>query len=273
VVENYMPDAQVLYCPTVAGSMPIPVCQRSNIPPLYAGQDGGAGVGRMKKAGGFDGKAILFGDWSDLGYFSKAYDKARAVFSDYAYRNTPIALVAGFEANTPPYPAPWTPARLKPFQLGGTKPAVMTQVAVPAFKTHKTLGQRSIAADSFGRGHDGNYGSIQAPGDGNFAHKDGYNVLYGDGHAAWYADSIQRLIYWPEPDLGSMPYSSQNVISDLCVMASSQGSGLGWWRMEGGGRWDALSTERTGPWDSNQNCGAAVWHLLDVAAGIDVDAQ
>jgi prepilin-type processing-associated H-X9-DG protein len=55
------------------------------------------------------------------------------------------------------------------------------------------LGNRAQASDDFSRSRNQQVGV--SPGNGVFAHKDGYNVLYGDGSTAWYGDAQQRFQY------------------------------------------------------------------------------
>jgi prepilin-type processing-associated H-X9-DG protein len=84
----------------------------------------------------------------------------------------------------------------------------------PERKTTKMLGDRSIVADRFGKtlqwdlswnnstpwdvcaAYDRVY-----PGDGAFAHKEGYNVLYGDGHCAWFGDPQGQILWMGFPQL------------------------------------------------------------------------
>jgi len=77
----------------------------------------------------------------------------------------------------------------------------------PERKTTKTLGSLSVAADRFDThfsavvatgtpGWDGGPGyGLAVPGCGIFGHKVGYNVLFGDGHVAWYGDNAQWWIW------------------------------------------------------------------------------
>jgi prepilin-type processing-associated H-X9-DG protein len=89
-------------------------------------------------------------------------------------------------------------------QIGGTPPpfpdAVRLWSMCPPRKTQRLLGDRTLAADRFGsRGWDANEPADGAlypyPCDGLYAHKDGYNVLYGDGHGAWLGDPQQQWIW------------------------------------------------------------------------------
>nr|HRU07544.1 hypothetical protein [Candidatus Brocadiia bacterium] len=73
-------------------------------------------------------------------------------------------------------------------------------VGAPSFKTDRLLGGRSLAADAFLRTPKdcGVNAWPMKPGFGMYHHKDGYNVLFGDGHTAWYGDPQQRIMYFLE---------------------------------------------------------------------------
>jgi hypothetical protein len=45
-------------------------------------------------------------------------------------------------------------------------------------------------------------------GSGFYAHRDGYNVLYGDSSVKWYGDPQQRILYWPWVDEQNAVYGS-----------------------------------------------------------------
>jgi len=68
-------------------------------------------------------------------------------------------------------------------------------------KTTKLLGGRPLMMDRWGKpawyatppANTSNTGIV--PGDGYLAHKDGYNVMMGDGHVAWMADPEQFFIW------------------------------------------------------------------------------
>jgi prepilin-type N-terminal cleavage/methylation domain-containing protein/prepilin-type processing-associated H-X9-DG protein len=148
-----------------------------------------------------------------------------AVIGSYSYRDTPyysrltpdnIAMCplsdtassgsspwtySGYYYNSD-YPNLCDPATgwLAQWQLSLVRPALEAQFMCPPFKTVRALGNRSIAADGFDYAPSG--GGAFTVGIGATDHKDGYNVLYGDGHAAWYADdsrTIQRWYNWADP--------------------------------------------------------------------------
>ena len=77
-----------------------------------------------------------------------------------------------------------------------TKPMIHTTSNAPVFKTQQRCGGRALAADAFVRPMN-TTGQHTVPGFGSIAHREGYNVLYGDYHSAWYAGIEQRVMYQP----------------------------------------------------------------------------
>ena len=260
VESGYAPDARILYCPSVGGSMPMP---RGRDAWGTNSTDGVTKIAELKRGGGFDARAIMYGDFSWLGPYNNVCDKSRVIFSDYAYRNMPITLSVWASLD------PTAASALKRLQDGihilGTKPRVTCQIGGPAFKTQKQLAGRAIVADSFGRTHDGSafateqFPGVQAVGDGWYAHREGYNVLYGDWHVKWYGDPTERFIWQPEME----PASYKTESNTIC---NTGRSGLGWWTPADGKAWG---------WGMFrlQGSGTYAWHILDVSAGIDVGAD
>lgn len=211
----------------------------------------------------------MYGDWSWLGTFNNVCERVRAVFSDYGYRNTPIALTTW--GNTSDPNASWAMWKLGRIGIGGTSPMVETQIAHPSFKTQKLLAGRAIVSDSFERRYDDyvNFGVIPGdpatwPGNGFYAHRDGYNVLYGDWHVKWFGDPEQRYIWWPR-----ISYPSYLTYQYNMNRQYNTGKSAGWWKtpLYTGG---PLGEYWSWGFSRVRNSGAVAWHLLDEAAGIDV---
>jgi prepilin-type processing-associated H-X9-DG protein len=116
--------------------------------------------------------------------------------SSYCYRNFPVRGQMGTgnyndrEGRLAEGYSDWVT-----YPVHYTTPLVVTEMGCPSFKTDKQLAGRSIMADSFVRGTQDNDPDAMRPGFGVYHHKDGYNVLYGDGHAAWYGDPQQRIMW------------------------------------------------------------------------------
>jgi len=127
-----------------------------------------------------------------------------AVLSSYSYRDTP------FYSRLTPDNAPqgWTyssdcPSLYDPssgwlaeWTLVNTHPATQAQFMCPPFKNFRKLGNRSIAADTFDYAPAGGGAFPATGGLVSTHHKLGYNILYGDGHAAWYDDDDYKIAQW-----------------------------------------------------------------------------
>ena len=177
--------------------------------------------------------------------------------SDYAYRGMPL------HTGKFGYFTTWDEGLVPKVYIRDTKPRVVAEVGCPAFKTQKALGGRAIVADSFARANDyylytDTYGVPWPAGHGYYAHRDGYNVLYGDWHAKWYGDPQQRFIWWPEMHNTMGAISSSR--SQMHSAAGTEGSGVYWYDMLDD------SSQYDGNYDTS---GTYAWHLLDIAAGVD----
>jgi prepilin-type processing-associated H-X9-DG protein len=112
------------------------------------------------------------------------------ILSSYSYRDTPFYYVPALDdsAHSGTCIAP----------LDSVSPQVFPQWMTPAFKTRRALHDRAICSDSFDYAYNANvtgggFGFSLGGGLANAAHKDGYNVLYGDGHVKWYEDSDHQI--------------------------------------------------------------------------------
>ena len=261
VVGGYAADARLFYCPSAGGSMPVPIWRWQYWePPEPDRLDAvcATSVKDLQRAGGYDAKSMLTGDWSWLRIWSRYSFVGRAVACDYAYRN--MTVTVGYRNPV------WNPAYgtslVHPNAQGwikGTRPQVQFQVGAPPFKTQKILGGRAIVADSFGNHfNETNYyswGKLR-PGDGWYAHRDGYNVLYGDGHVKWYGDPENRFVWWPP--------TVANRADMQPAMYSAGGTGTShmlWYRK--------IDGTEDGTYSDHKTSSAYAWHLLDVAGGLD----
>ena len=264
VEGDYLEEPSVFFCPSAGGHMPGPDLDADPSDASGVGQpaviaDGRAG---LRRAGGLNPRGILYGDWSWLRAYSPHIYQGPVVMSDYAYRGMPVTI--GYGTNVP-----------DKAQLMGTKPVVTAEVACPAFKTRKLLSGRAIVCDTFERSWpnapaaatSAGMGQPTNAGMGFYAHRDGYNVLYGDWHARWYGDPQQRFA-WLEPPFGQ---------NDPWTAPGSGSTALTWWRQltpdpKTGYDMPMDYKNETRNLNDNKGCGAWVWHLLDEDAGIDCDA-
>ena len=186
--------------------------------------------------------------------------------SSYAYRNQAIAMFnvsptdisSGYAAHASKYQ----------YENGycsssANEPRTvrLMENLVPARKTSRLLADRAVVMDRFGqRGWDptGTYevgspgGAFPYPGDGIVAHKDGYNILHGDGHVRWMGDPQQKWIWLPgnaDLQLGARGMGDSRTLNRHLVQHTNN-SVHGY-----------VST------------GIQAWVYFDQSAGIDVDTR
>ena len=189
---------------------------------------------------------LLFGDWSPASRYPLPGQPGQGVMNyrrrgmHYLYRCAPQFM---FRGSAPA--GYWN----QPQPIFYTRPGVHSEVGCPPFKTQRWLAGRALVADRFDKKP-----SLKTSraGWGHYAHNDGYNVLYGDFHVAWYGDAEQRLMYWEQPRKASIMSANLGVSTayDPTLPESSDA--------------DA--------WYDNRRQAALAWHLLDRASGVDVGA-
>jgi prepilin-type processing-associated H-X9-DG protein len=249
LTNGYLPEARTFHCPSAAD---MPSC-----PKTYGGAtlfpDAGAarlGLKWWRTAGGFDGTAMTHGDWRGSGapagryrcYYpgyvesGKIFYGSRRVQSTYQHRNTPTIYAridtAGYSWHT---------------QVPYTRPAVISGPGAPSFRTTRLLGGRSIASDAFGKSF-----TLDA-GWGRYAHRVGYNALYGDGHVEWYGDPQGRILWYDGRSVRTRDTPGIGASLPLCKTETTGTSG---------GNWEWYY--RTSTHD--------IFHQFDQQAGIDVGA-
>jgi hypothetical protein len=157
-------------------------------------------LAHWQRAGGYDGNTLHYGNWNAETNLGAYGNYAQIVWSNYAYRNVPLGQWGAWHV------ADELSGKVR---VPRTKPLVTPQTAGPMFKTTRVLAGRALVVDSFSKGaaydalgHQANQapyntlaGSQMLVGMGMFGHRDGYNVLYGDWHAAWYGDPQQKILW------------------------------------------------------------------------------
>jgi len=178
-----------------------------------AGEEGREAI--WKKIGGSDARALLYG------YDIEAGKQQPHVKGSYNYRDAALDI-AGPE----------------PVILPRVRPEHRVFPNAPAFKTQRALDARAVVCDSFDRPFvEGSPERNPYPGRGESQHRDGYNVLYGDGRVKWYADP-DRNVAWYVPT----------------------------YRSAGAGDPDPCHD-----WIDRSNLGSQeVWHLFDADGGMDL---
>ena len=240
--SGYLADFASLYCPSGAGMVNCfyGASQYGNI--IHVNN-----LREAKSCGATGGKEFFYADYSSLtkdtwaSTASPALGNLYSVQSQYNYR--PVMYASRY-----PYCTEdnyYLTSRTKMFVVA-TKPEVLFWHGGQGFATQRALGERALLCDTFERVGCMNLPLVLRAG-GNQCHKEGYNVLYGDGHAAWYGDPQKRIIWWPDPNGGYYD------------MASSR---LWYWPFHYG----------TTRWQRDQMGGAhEIWHFLDMAGGVDVN--
>ena len=247
---NYVADARVFYCPSASAMPPGP--DHYGTTNLVASKAAAClGLQWWKNAGGFDARAMTHGDWRGTGgpmgkyrcYYSamtidgegtgRILYNSRRVQGTYQYRNSPTSysrLDAGYSWNT---------------VVPHTNPKVYSGPGAPAFRTQKFLGGRSIVADTFGKLNSDEAGWAR------YHHREGYNVLYGDYHAAWYGDPQERIMWFTTTANGSngpgLTYNHTFFKTE--TTGALGGSNKDWWY---------------------RTTAHHLWHEFDVSAQVDV---
>ncbi len=250
VVGNYLPDGRAYFCPSATGMPPTVGKSFDNAPPwtsrsLYT-------LLEWKSAGDFSGRSLTHGQWPKRSDDSPAqaspasYSYATTFISHYVYRNLPEA----------------DPDNGKGVRnVAYARPVIKSNAGCPPFKTSKTLAERAVASDSFCQlsrnGFMDQAGRPQYAADGIFAHRDGYNVLHGDWHVAWFGDPDQRYIWQYAADENGMP-GFQSYVPTF----STNNWGFDVRSYAGAGVTNATSEATSG----------YLWHGFDVANGVDVGA-
>lgn len=187
VTSSFLVDMSIFYCPSFTGA---------------ATGSSFTGINRRElrdwmDAGGRHSDTLLTGNWG--GSTSTRVN----IHSNYFYR-AGIANVAYYSL-----PDPSTPETIKGLKLPvyWTTPWVFTSPGAAVFKTRKFLGNRAVVSDNFFKENKYEDGSAPAwnspgvrnwsvPGAGFRCHREGFNVLYGDEHAAFFGDPEQRINFW-----------------------------------------------------------------------------
>ncbi len=258
---NYVGDAGAFYCPSAGGTMPadpaILIRADGSTPDTGAAKS----AGDLKKLGGTDPKSIMRGAWTKFPHWSDWAFYGRVVQCDYNYRNVPVM---GILNASNAYTSVW---------LRDAKPLQTAAISCPVFKTPKQLGGRALVTDSFSKAIVNTTLNPSTPtllaGMGRYAHRDGYNILYGDWHASWYGDPQQRIMWWQDQNLSSSS-ASGHFSGTFCSTGTLTDANVeDAWSLSRNclTRWMSPDANR---YTSDFVCQTDVWHLLDVSAGIDV---
>ena len=184
---GYVGDVSAFFCPS---GKQMPILDRSY---GHASRDL-AQLGDFGQLGGKGRDALFYGNWTDVESRGYSYGDSperndyvtKSALCQYNYRGSANGSYSGSGY----YNRTWS--------LGGTRPVVKTAGGGPDFRTVRLLGARTLASDTFDKAsREGRYGKPMDRGGGKFHHRDGYNLLYGDYHVAWYGDPQWKIITWP----------------------------------------------------------------------------
>ena len=214
-------------------------------------------VRQLVGLGGDNGRAMTHGDYANaLGWTGATSPRSRnavAFASHYNYRNVPVVNTHSV--------IPGNPAKM---DLPGVAPRLPLDTGAPPFKSSRTLGLRAVMTDSFSMlvnpfagSSFGSWTIDPTPnsrpewslGRGYYSHREGYNVMYGDGHASWFSDPQQKLA-WRTAYAGATPTES---FFDVGLGSAA-----------------AVIQSKDDDVYNTMNLGFFHWHELDVGGNVDV---
>jgi prepilin-type N-terminal cleavage/methylation domain-containing protein len=214
-VLNYTGDTKALLCPSASESMPPDAATLNGTSQRTIGCTGND----LKALGEFNGKSATQGTWMSFmpesgvqggnwaGTAANANGYGVTGFqSNYNYRGVPVTAGMCTGDGNPNNP-------LGTVTMVYAKPNIAVYPGCPMFKTQKLLAGRVLVSDSFSRDNCGLTTPVSA-GMGFYAHRDGYNVLFGDWSAKWLGDPTQKIMYWNKA-------TTDGVASNLVTPAGS----------------------------------------------------
>jgi hypothetical protein len=203
---GYVMDAKLLMCPS-AGDMPWDAGAR------YAGHTVGD-IATLKGMGSDDQFALCRGDYPALAakMNGTGWQGVKNVYgfqSSYNYRGVPISAAGGGK-----------PGLIRSADFSGTTtPGVIVNAGCPQFKTQKLLLGRAVACDTFSKWDDASVPAEKKAGYGAYAHRDSYNVLYGDWHAKVVGDPDRRILNWSQSARAGTPLDQAEISASIATIA------------------------------------------------------
>ena len=258
---GYAADLRAFYCPTGAvldygatgpfrGSPSFPGRMAANLDAGVASNFLTCDPADLQKMGGPAPSSLIYGDYRNVmstgarwlgsgGYYPNNYARKQLAGS-YAYRGQPIAINADGNDR-------WSNGSSGAYaDTAGSRNfgSVVNFKDMPegvntVWKTQRLLGLRATVMDRFGK-RVAKRGELLA-GDALWAHREGYNILYGDGGVRWMGDPQQRLIWAPVQAAGSTDNAATyagvmgsqcNVVTPLNMNAGGSvqvSRGISWW--------------------------------------------
>ena len=281
LVNGYIKDAKVTFCPSAAG-MPW------DAGAAFAGLTRGDLAAVIGTTGLDDATAMCGGNYSQMmknNAFSigstamtQGWQFQSGVYgfeSSYNYRGVPISA-AGAPLETASTCGGGVPASTGvPTDVSGygyadfsdtTTPGIKAYLGCPQFKTQKLLANRALVSDTFSKWDDSAVTASYRQGYGVWAHRDSYNVLYGDWHVKIVGDPDERIMTW------SHPSGSTAACADISASIATIGFPTTTVSPHGG--YTAMPTAATNGATGSNIYGASegflIWHFLDTQEQIDV---
>jgi len=263
--SGYIDDARVYYCPSSEG---MPGSFAGN---TFTAPSGVWLVSQWKTAGGTQAQNLCYGNFNNLAR-SKSYTaggpgkhRKTSTESGYAYRNVPVVIDG---VVTP---------EAKNYLLSGTRPTVSFRTKSPMFATDRILAGRAIAMDAFDKGDGAGSDALgvnnntttrakstnieetrRMAGMGIKGHRDGYNLLYGEGNVSWFGDPRQSIIWHTQGEFAASAVRGSEVRNLLARNHFNKTT------------FDSGAGANTAHF---AHTNLAIWHEMDTSAGIDVGAD
>jgi len=145
-------------------------------------------LGDWYAAGGTSGDTLIHGNWNPraAGCGTCGYE----VFASYMYRDQEIR--ANDQRNASDGTKMWGYYDgMGTFPVCFTTPVIRSRAGGALFPTPRTMGNHALVCDSFEKST-----LVTKAGFGAQAHRDGYNVLYGNYTTKFYGDQGGSIMYW-----------------------------------------------------------------------------
>jgi prepilin-type processing-associated H-X9-DG protein len=243
IYGGYLADFAVLYCPSALGAKD----------PLYSASlpNRIQEITQVKAAGASDARSLFFANNAAVFDWDNTTTSMMMVRSSYNYRPNVWGHYDDAFTNRDKM---W---------LAGTKPIMTGYVGAQVIPTSRVMAGRALLCDTFERDliRLNDYTTsvaldVFSRAGGQGGHKEGYNVLYGDGHVGWYGDPQKRVIYWG-PECNSEGYGG-TMRGGYCH------------RLVSGMHSIILYPGMYGTTSPKLHQASEVWHLMDNAGGADV---
>jgi prepilin-type N-terminal cleavage/methylation domain-containing protein len=282
---GYMNDVRSFFCPSAGDGMPCDETDGLNYPGMNRAIPpvGISLLTQIKALGGYDANSLMYGDytaaygqnygiqqsWGTWG-LPGDYAGGCGVQCTYNYRGMPLGLAA-MQLMKPdwsnyPFPGNWDwhfyiadPGRWMKYP----RPMQQAFLGCPAFKTQKQLAGRAIVSDTFSKDSSvlSDIATLLGPGKCALAHRDGYNVLYGDSSARWYGDPQGQIMWFKRVMSLDDGYTDDFEANGCKGIAATNLNRCA----------DAATPTVFHNDTEVQGQSDTIWHMLDVAAAIDVE--